>query len=101
MGSDRTCSYFFSWSNLFRPLLVLWNWRYLTGHLLGGYQEVANVTIEVPNGTPDPGWRWLYPTSNTAQLSLMGHRRVHLPEAHSTEIFRLVVTTQLPHKRWT
>jgi hypothetical protein len=61
---------------------------------------VAQVPHQVPHGTSSLRRSGFHPPSNTAQLSLLGYRRIRLPEVPQNELLWMVVEIELPDQLW-
>jgi hypothetical protein len=82
LGSHRPPTYLLPRSSLLWPLLVLWHRCRRPCIVLLRCPPFPRFTPQIPHGTLDFRRRSLNPSSHTAQLSLLGYHRFHLPEAH-------------------
>lgn len=100
LGSHRSCTNLLSRSSVLRALLVLSRRHNSPHNLLFRRPQMAQIPHQVPHGTFALWRSSLHPPSNTAQLSLLGYRRICVPEVYQDKILRMVVTIELPDQLW-
>lgn len=96
LGPHWTGTHIFSRAYLRRPSLLLHPRRHRSHRHLPRDQEVAQITSAFPHCADHLRRRRVYPASDTAQLPLLGHRRMGVPVPRQAATLQLVESVELP-----